>query len=110
MVTTPINRKPAPPVKKSTLFDAPGAEVGHAVEWSVGNLADALTEREIELIRLETGVKEVNTARALAVKRLMPTHSIAQIAKSFRGRKGYGQRTIAGLHAALSKAKGEGLR
>lgn len=98
------------PAPKVTILDAPGIEVGKAIEWSVGNAASGLTARERALILEKTGAKKMTGAqevRALAVKNLMTTNSITQIARRFRGRKGYGLRTVAAIHAAISQAKGE---
>lgn len=98
------------PGPKPTILDAPGIQMGKAIEWSVGNTSSELTAREKALILQKTGLKKLTGAqmiRALNVKNMMPTNSISQIARRFKGRKGYGLRTIAAIHAALSEAKGE---
>lgn len=112
MTTTHHNK---PPVEKSTgakpsLMDAVGVPVGKSIEWAHGNTPTALTEREKQLIREKCRVKSVNVPRCLQVKQMLVTMTPAQVVKKNKGRKGFGERTVYGIHAALSQARGEGKR
>lgn len=92
--------------KKVTILDAPGVEVGQAVEWKVGNIAATITERDRAEICRALGVKQVKTAKCLTVKQMMNTKTCAQIIAYFKGRRGWSASWITKVHAALSAARG----
>lgn len=97
-----------PQEQKQSLLDAPGVRSGTGIEWKVGNAHTELTAREIELVKQKCGTKTVNIARVLTIKNMMRFKTISQIAKEMKGRKGYSERYVAAIHAALSQSKGEG--
>lgn len=86
------------------------AETG-AIEWQVtSRTAEALTGREIQAIRQNTPVKNINMACATDVKRWIGEGlTISEMVFKGKGRKGYGARMIkyysAALRAPLSKHK-----
>lgn len=90
--------------KKKSLFTVPGVQVGLAIVWGEENTCSELTETEIEAIKKHTGRKTVNRVRALAIKSLMQSKTCSEIVRYYRGKRGYSERTIKGIHAALSKA------
>ena len=92
--------------KKITILDAPGVDVGRAVEWKVGNIAATITERDRAEICRALCVKQIKTAKCLTVKQMMSTKTCAQIITYFKGRRGWSESWITKVHAALSKAKG----
>ena len=96
--------KPPERIKKPSLLEARGVQVGKSIVWGESNVCNELTEIEIEAIKKHTGRKTVNYVRALAIKSLMQSKTCAQIVRHFKGRQGYSERTIKGIHAALSKA------
>lgn len=101
-------RQTLPPkrVQRKSLITAPGVQVGKSVVWGASNVCAELTEAEIEAIKKYTGRKKVNYVRALAIKSLMQSKTCADIVRHFRGKRGYSERTIKGIHSALSKAGG----
>jgi len=85
----------------------PGIQVGKSVEWSSAN-QDApvlgLTDTEISRLQVKHKSRNINQARALAVKRLMSEgKTCGDIVKALRAN--YGSRMIKGDHAALSNSK-----
>lgn len=104
----PKKNAPKPVQKRAArgLEDAPGFSVdeGRAIEWGGTSGKVTITPADIAAIKRHTGCKEVDMVKAMAIKSLMASKSCAQIVRYFRKRKGYGERTVKGLHAALSKA------
>lgn len=95
-------------VRRPSLLTATGTRVGLSIVWGASNVCNELTELEIEAIKKHTGRKKVNYVRALAIKSLMQAKTCADIVRQYRGKRGYSERTIKGIHAALSKAGGGG--
>lgn len=103
--------QPAPrpePVKKQSLLTIDGIEVGQSIVWDTGAIPDRLTDAERREICKRLGVKRVNEARCLQIKRCAATMSVNRIVRLFKGRTGFSESTIQKVHAALSAAKGEG--
>lgn len=109
----PTKAKPATKATGRVIADlskAPGFVVngGKTIEWGCGTgQILELSELERRLICQKCGLKKAPEARALNIKRLMQHKTAAQIVAHFRGRKGYGERMVYGIHAALSEAIGE---
>lgn len=97
-------RPPLPP--SPGLEKVPGRVVndGKTIEWVHGGTATDLTPAEIAAIKRLTGCKTVKTFRAIRVKSLMQTRTVAQIAKELR----CSERTVWGIRAALLRAGGGG--
>lgn len=90
--------------KRPSLLTAQGVKVGLSIVWGESNVCNELTELEIEAIKKHTGRKKVNYVRALAIKSLMQSKTCADIVRQYHGRRGYSERTIKGIHAALSRS------
>lgn len=90
------------------LEDVPGVTEGKSIVWAHGNQPSTISEREKTLIKKACGLKTVNVSRCLHIKTLLLSRSPAEIIRLNKGRRGYGERMVYGIHAALSKAKGEG--
>jgi hypothetical protein len=105
---THIKKQPSPQAKRPSLADAPGEVVddGRAIQWAATNAGAHITPGEMEKVRRETGVQNLNTQKVLQIKALMRTMNCSQIVARMKGRKGYSERTVKRYHAALSKAGG----
>ena len=82
------------------LIDAKGTKAGVSVEWSVCG-GDSLSESEKTALRRKHKTRNVNYARAAAVKRLMSDGKTCMQIVYALSRK-YGQTMIKKDHAALS--------
>lgn len=105
-----IKPRPRPAEPRPSLLTAEGRNVGLSIEWTIGGGGDTLSEREVSLIREACRVKRVNIPRCLHIKQCLVTMRPADVVKRFRGRRGYSERFVYGVHAALSKARGERAR
>lgn len=70
---------------------------GHVIDWTPGE-AVRLTPAEIS----ELNRRKCNLQKAEQIKGLMRFKTCAQIVRHFAGVDGYGERTVKGIHAALS--------
>lgn len=93
---------PATVIPKHTrdLIEAKGVPVGVSVEWSVST-SEALTELEMQALRIRHSSRNVNYTRAAEVKRLMIQGKKCMEIAQLLTRK-YGQTMVKKDHAALS--------
>lgn len=96
--------KPRMEPVETDLRHAPAKEVngGKTIEWAHGNAVTDLTPDEIEAIKRETGCKRVKVFRAVQIKSMMRTRTVAQMAKVL----GCSERTVWGIRAALLSGRG----
>jgi len=76
------------------------------VEWHSSNVQKCagLTPDQIRIIKREMKWKGFDSIKVEQVKSRMQYRTCAQIVNDLEGRPGYSERTVKGLHAALSKA------
>lgn len=87
------------------LAKVPGVVVRDCeVLWSKDICGTSLTPRQIEIVRREMKWKGWNAVKVEHVHSRMAHRTCAQIVKELRHVDGMGERTVKGLHAALSKA------
>lgn len=103
----PVEKPAARPrnfVPDRDLCRTPGriVDAGRAIEWTRGDHAGDLTVEEIDAIKRATGCKRVKVRRAIEIKCMMNTSTVAQIAK----RLGCSERTVWGVRSALLSVRG----
>lgn len=98
--------KPRTAPVETNLCHAPAKEVngGKTIEWAHGNAVTDLTPDEIEAIKRETGCKRVKMFRAVQIKSMMRTRTVAQMATALR----CSERTVWGIRSALLSGGGGG--
>lgn len=74
------------------------------VVWTKDISGASLTTKQIEIVRREMKWKGWNAVKVEYVHSRMAYRTCAQIVKELRHVDGMGERTVKGLHAALSKA------
>jgi ATP-dependent 26S proteasome regulatory subunit len=94
-------------VQEPALLRVPGKVIRDCeVEWHQSNVQKSagLTPEQIRIIKREMKWKGFDSIKVEQVKARMSYRTCAQIVKDLDGRPGYSERTVKGLHAALSKA------
>ena len=93
--------------QEPALLRVPGKVIRDCeVEWHSSNVQKSagLTPDQIRIIKREMKWKGFDSIKVEQVKARMEYRTCAQIVKDLDGRPGYSERTVKGLHAALSKA------
>ena len=93
--------------KEPALKHVPGKVIRDCeVEWSIGNVRTlaGLTPEQVRIVKREMKWKGFDSLKVEQVRGRMLYRTCAQIVKELAGRPGYSERTVKGLHAALSKA------